>query len=353
MKYLVFITLLLLAAPQGSFAQPMNQAECTTFIKTKLPLYTKLYKLLIKYQPEHRNAATEKILLGKLEDCQTQSFDPSSLTREHSGKIGLILPLTGHRSALGRQFESAIRSFFGARPQAFDNTVIVLDSKSSKDHFHRALAELVFVHKAAIFLGGVTLEEAKFLRIWSETLHTTSLIMHERWFERAPIATQHSFFVSPDQREMGHTLATYMFGRGLKDYAVLYPKEKAEPFVKAVQTYGRKLGMPAPVKVVAYESGSFESLDASIRHLFEIDNLQGREEELLKLMQAKATTEGKTQPDNSTAIAEESDVILPAIVNFKGLVVPDHFKAIRHIVSLLKYYKVPQITLLGPAAVAS
>ena len=109
------------------------------------------------------------------------------------------------------------------------------------------------------------------------------------------------------------------------------------------------------VKVVTYDTGNFSSLDASIKHLFEIDNLKDRGDELLRLIkernaQSDEKHSGLSDPTTLTRLgelSEEKDIILPPIVKFKGLVVPDHFKAIRHIVSILKYYKVPQITLLG------
>ena len=315
-----------------------GQVKCQQFVQSKLPLYKKLYRLQTKLSPELRDPDLESVLLSKANDCETPSQGLIDLAMGHKNKIGIILPLTGVDSIIGLQYEDSIRTLFKNHQKAFDDKVIIVDSKSNKTKFHRAVADMVFIHKPAILLGGVTLKEAKLLRVWSETLQIPTLIMRNKWFSQDALSTKFSFYVSPDQRQMARTLSTYMFGRGLRRYAIIHPKEKHSNFIAELTSHGEKIGLTKQANQ-SYDPLNIKSIEAAVKSVFAIDDVTGREQELLDLIKKKE----EEYPDGY----ENKEIILPPIIEIDGLVVLDHFKNLRHIASILKYYNVPKMPLLG------
>ncbi len=344
--------------PADLLASSSNQELCLNYLNSKKPYYDKLFTFYKTPDALPRNDVFLQLQRISQPACMLKSVQTKIITllSRHSGKIGVLLPLSGPKREIGLHFEAAIRSFYKSNPARFKKTIVIMDSKGLPRPFHESLARLVFEEKVSILIGGATHQEARLLRLWSTHLEISSLILHEQTL-RSP-AAPYAFYVSPDQDQLSLTLTSYMRSQKYKRVAVFHPENHQLRFVKQINKHSRDNGIHVTHNF-SYKPADFHSLESSVKELFRLDDPE-RAEELAELMAAKQESqEPATLPSpeeeyvvddlesRTTQMPPTKKVFLPPIVNVDAIVLADHFKTLRHFVAILKYYKVPRLPLLG------
>lgn len=358
-----------LASPQLATS---SEKICIDFLKTKRPYYEKLFSFMKKTQKINEEDSFNKLQHISSSSCALNSIQShvKDLLSRHSGKIGILLPLSGPHRHTGLNFEAAIRTFYRKDPLRFKKTVVIADTKGLPRSFHQALAQMIFKEKVSLIIGGATSQEARLMQFWSHHLETTALLLHEK---EAPSATRpYSFYVSPDQDQMSLTLTSYMRSQNYKRIAIFHPEKRQRRFVAQTKKHAKDRGIHVAYSY-SYQDRNFKSLESSIIELFRLNDPE-RAEELAELIAAKKEAEAKDEEienkkpeedhdqtadiedheyeDAELAMIEQSEkpseqVFLPPIVDVDAIILADHIKTLRHFVAILKYYNVPHIPLLG------
>ena len=339
----VVVILIALGLSIASTSVADEKDVCQRYIKSQKSYFEKLFGFY--KNPESLPAHDSYMMLRNIDinSCQKKSTlsHLDVFLGRHTGRIGILLPLTGPKRDIGLHIQAAIRSYYGNDPEKIQSSVTIVDTRGLPQGFHQGLAQLVFEDKVSMIIGGAIKAEAKLLRLWSYKLQTTTLILQNRPYGIR--SSPHTFYISPDQRQLIKTLTSYMRSRSLKSIAILHPDKKKKEFVSLLESYAKKMDIEVK-KVYQYEENNFTSLDNIVKDLFRLEDpeRQTELEELLKLREEEAVNTG----ESIEAIAAKP-IFLPPIVEVDAIFLADHFKTLRHLVGVLKYYKVPRIPLLG------
>lgn len=256
----------------------------------------------------------------------------------HSGKIGLLLPLStwpeGVRHAVVDQVHSLVRSR-GLDPLKL---LVWVDTYGTKDGFERGLAQLVYLQHVAVLIGGLTQAEAPLLASWAQVLRIPSIILNRK--SEHP-GSKYSFYLGPDLRLMASSLTRYALHRGLRRITVLIPQSSRDGvlldhFLKQAKHLGLEIDGP-----YSYQNYDYASMDEVLRKVFHIDDPSRAQEqfELLTRMKEKAEKEGVPFDSRS--------VVLPPVVDSDAMLIVDHFKNLRHLARMMNFYGVRRLPLLG------
>ena len=149
------------------------------------------------------------------------------------------------------------------------------------------------------------------------------------------------FRVVPNISTMGQALAAAAVGRGFKKVAVFKPADgRADAmntaFVKAFVGLGGSVGF-----LGSFTSGNFESKDTIVQEAFKINSPERREEHELLYQQMKLAATERGESFNPKL------AILPPVIDFDAIFLPDDFRSVRHFAKILRYHGVKQMPLLG------
>ena len=260
-----------------------------------------------------------------------------SLFTSHKKKLGVILPLSGEKRKVGKQFKNAIK-LQAKRLGINKNDLLIVDSGSNARGFHRQLAKLVFVDKVSMIIGGATSYGAKMLNLWSDKYLTPTIILHNHTFSHS--RSPYSFFVSPDPMQMAQSLSAYIQNRGLRRIAIFHPENQSRILVNSFRHQLKKHGSKVK-KILHYNGDNRDSLELALRELFLIDS-PNRQKEMENLMWARRLERRRAGLPYDT-----KGLILPPVVTVDGIVFLGNFKMARHLINTMKYLKVPKIPLFG------
>ncbi len=304
------------------------------------------YRDLIKRQPNRvellNREAVRQVLRLRPSDCGRESGETKAqeafrvAVEAHSGKIGAILPLTGRDAAKGRAMRKGMETAMGA---ALAGRLIVKDSASSPWVAERQLAELLFKDNVAIVLAGGSRTELDRLVPWADGLLMPLLILSS---DKVSLdGARFAFRVFPSEKRLGMALAAAAQQRGLKRLAVLRPDEgQSDRLIKHFQDEAKKRGLEIR-PAVFYRSGDAASLDQAVRTLYQIDS-KARAEEFDKMRE-----DGEKKAKERGLAFDPRTVFLKPVIEVDGILVPDHFRTLRHLTKILAYHGVPRTPLFG------
>jgi hypothetical protein len=333
------------AEPKES-AAPELEARCTQLITQELPKFQQLLTLLDPKAQAMLDASTLAALRGlSVQHCAEATTRAraiaavTSLADSASGRIGMVLPLTGARGKLATLIVQGMRAAFADANLKFDDLVLLKDSGGVAANAERAFAELVLKDRVSLVVGGMEQAEAEALAKRSAEVSMPTILLSR---EREPAAaSSFAFRVYPDEQRLAETLAAAAKKRSWSRIAILKPaggksNRVAQYFAQAVKGQGGQVLFD-----LIYTPGNYDSMSAAARQLFRTDASQRKDEYRLAYKQARERAAKEGVPFDPRM------VLLKPIIDFDAIFLPDDFRTARHFAKLFKFHMVDKIALMG------
>lgn len=257
----------------------------------------------------------------------------------HSGRIGVILPLSGPRAKVSAFIVEGMRVAFQEAGLNFDKMTVLKDSTGVAKVAEQRLAELVFKEHPSLIIGGMDQAEAEMLaRYAGDMLMPTIILSRDR------ALTQRSNFVFnvyPDEKRLADTLVASAAKRGLKRFALLRPAsgksdKVSQYFRDAVGAAGGRV-----IQDLVYTSNNFDSMQGVARQLFKTESSDRIDEYRAAYKIARQNAQDAHVP------FDPRQVVLRPIVDFDAVFIPDDFRIARHFAKLFAFYQVNKLTMIG------
>ena len=254
--------------------------------------------------------------------------------------IGVIVPLSGKRKALG---EKILRGLYMGLDIGKDRPwqLAIVDSKSRPDLARSQLESLFYKHHIIAVIGGLGGETAQAVAEGAEKLSLPALV-----FSQKMGLSQNRDFVFQNALTADQLL-TPLAVQAIKDQkikkaALLFPddpygREYAELFAEIFTRAGGSI-----VGRESYPSGEedFKKQLKSLLHL----HIKGREEEFQALKEEFLSKNSSLSRQSKRLLPEN---LLPKKQEFSALFIPDSIHRLKKIKNYLKYFGLKDLVLLG------
>lgn len=303
---------------------------------------------------EQANYGRAKYFLGDVQSAgkDTPYFDRAdsmmnmlnSRDKVDSRTIGLIVPLTGKRSVVGYKTLRGVQlglGIYGNKASSF--RLVVMDSELNPDVARKAVEKLVLEDNVIAIIGGVE----------SKTVNAEAAKAQEYGVPFIALS-QKSGVTQIGENIFRNALTgsmivdkivdTAMNDLRLTKFAILFPNdaygvEYANLFWDRVKAAG---GSITAAQVYNPKETDFSGYIQRMVNTFYIED---RAEEFQARL--KALEEAKDTKKVRHADALTPDKVLPPIVDFQAIFIPDGTAAFSSIASYLSYYDVDNVYLLG------
>ena len=257
---------------------------------------------------------------------------------KHSGKIGVLLPLSGVRQEINKAILSGMVDQFKFSGLDFKNQVIVKDTHGFTNVLEAKLAEMIFVHKVGLIIGGTSKEEANVLAKFAQKLRVPTILLSQKTDEKT-----HSnvFHVFPSESYLAKSLAEYVQSQDYTKVGILLPQSRRKDRLsEKFEAELNKLKIDTSSKFL-YTPNNYASMEKAARKMFHIDD-ESRHLEFQDLFLRK-----KEEAKLSGTAFKVSSVILPPKIEVDAIYLPDDFRNVRHFVKIFKYLGVSHLPLIG------
>lgn len=276
--------------------------------------------------------------LGKQSYNMAKQLDARSLVEPKS--VGVVLPLSGPYSSIGEQALKGIQLALGisGTKSAHGIRLVIEDSKGTAEDGAHAIETLVLKHHVMAIIGGLSAKNVIVEATKAQDLGTPFIALSQK-----PDLTKVGPFIynsSITPRLQVEHLVSYAMDRlGLKRFAVLYPNDRygiefANLYWDEVLRRGGKI-----TTAQTYAPGETD-FNNHIKKMVGTYYLEDRSDEYTKLLR-------DWKKNNKNSRKKPPETLLPPIVNFDVLFVPDDLKALGQIAPMLAFNDVNEITLLG------
>jgi branched-chain amino acid transport system substrate-binding protein len=259
--------------------------------------------------------------------------------RVRADTIGMVVPLTGKYSAIGykalKGVQLALGTFF---PAGSPLKLAVVDSEGNSDLARRGVERLVNEDNVVAIIGGLTSKTAAQEASKAQELGVPFIGLSQS--QGLTDVGDYVFRNSLTSRiQMGALVETAIMKQKMRTFAILYPNDTyGNEFAHAF--YDEVISRGGEIRAVQSYDPKETDFKEAIRKLVGTAYVDDRAEEYrvkLKEWQAKNTRKNATPPDD----------LLPPVVDFEALFVPDSVKALGQIAPMLSYNDVKNVKLLG------
>lgn len=272
--------------------------------------------------------------------AQTKLLLIKKITKVNPYLIGVLVPLSGRRKALG---EKVLRGLYMGLDMEKDSPwqVVVMDSKSHPDVVQMQLNSLFYKHHVIGLVGGLTRETAEVIAKRAEAFATPAILFSQK--KDLVLNRDFVFQNAITAEQILEPLIQQVRGKlKVKETAILYPddfygKEYSTLFAEMFKKAGGKIKGSE-----MYKTGEVD-FKKQIKNLLQL-NIKGREKEFEKLKQ-DFIEKNPSLSERSRKLTPEN--LLPAKKEFSALFIPDSLDQVKRIKDHLKYFGVKNIYLLG------
>ena len=258
-------------------------------------------------------------------------------------RIGAVLPLSGSSINIGKRSLKGLKMGLGLHIDDSNSfELVVLDSQGQPDKTKKAVQTLVTKHHVIAVVGGVLSKTAGALAEEAQNFGVPALLMSQK-----SKLTQNGHYIFQNGLTavlIANQLTEYLIHKlNFQRFAILYPNDPygvdyANAFWSAVEKKGGKI-----TGVQFYKPGETD-FNGPIRRLTGIYYLKDRIKEYkdkLKKWYLKKSylSKRRTYPPEN---------ILPPIVDFEVLFIPDSIKTLSLIAPHIAYNDIKGIKLAGP-----
>ena len=309
------------------FRQAQNLVKDKKFRKALIQ-----FKELLNYT--HQNAQEEERIQGYIQALKTR-------TQVNVKTIGAVLPLTGVHERIGIRCLNGLQLGLGLyddKPSDFQ--LAVVDSKASSHFIRESMRKIVFQHKAIGVVGGVVSQAASALSSLAQDFMIPIILLSQK--SNLTDGKSFVFQNAVSSKYIIQSLVNVLMDKqGHKDFAILYPNDPfgvgyANLFWDYVNLKGGRV-----VGVQTYKPGEVDFTD-SVKRLTGTYYFEDRDEEYREHLKTwfskKRIKRNRKQLKN----------LLPPIVDFSVLFIPDSIKVLHHIVPYMAFQNIKGVTLAGP-----
>ncbi len=313
---------------------------------------TAKYRSGLYYADQHqlgnaRSAFEEVISLAPGSDLAEKAaafisqIDARSLVSPKT--VGAILPLSGKQQAMGQRALRGIQlglGIYGRNPSGF--RLAVIDSEGNPDIARRGIERLVIEDNVIAAIGGLLSKTASAEAAKAQEFGVPSIMMSQK-----SGVTETGGFVFRNaltSQMQAATIADVAINRlGAKRFAILFPNdpygtEFASFFWDAVKTRGGSVtGAQAYDPKETDFRGHIQRLVGTYYVEDRAEEYRLRYKQYLEKNPKRSARQGQAMPED----------ILPPIVDFDALFIPDNVKAAGQIAPMLAYNDVDNVRLLG------
>lgn len=255
--------------------------------------------------------------------------------------IGAVLPLTGRHAHVGYRTLRGLQlglGIYGAERSPF--RLAVIDSEGNPDTARRAVERLVTEDNVIAIVGSLMSRTAMAVATKSDELGVPSIALSQR----AGLTDVGEFVFRnalTSQMQVQHLVRVAMSDLGYRRFAILYPNdaygtEYANLFWDEVLARG---GQVTGAQIYAANETDFSG---QMKRLVGTYYIEDRQTEYRHRLEEWAKTRRGTGRRGSAP-----DNLLPPIVDFDAIFVPDGVRALGQIAPSLAYHDIRQVRLLG------
>ncbi len=265
------------------------------------------------------------------------NLEKASITDPYT--IGVILPLSGRHKHIGQKALKGIQlalGIFGESPSKFK--IAVFDSKSNPEVAAQGVEKLITENHVIAIIGGLLSKTSQVIANISNEYQVPNISLSQK-SKLTDIGDYIFRNAITGELQIRMLVKTAMEKKGIRTFAILYPNdnygtEYANMFWDEVRARGGQV-----TSAQSYDSKETD-FKTHIKKLVGTYYLEDRQQEYsyhLNRWYAKNKGRRKSPPDD----------LLPPIVDFQALFIPDSPKALGQIAPMLNYYNVEGVTLLG------
>jgi branched-chain amino acid transport system substrate-binding protein len=269
-----------------------------------------------------------------------------SRNRVDSRAIGVVLPLSGKQSSIAYKALKGIQLGLGiyGDPNG-DNSgfrLAVIDSEGNPDVARAAIERLVQEDNVIAVIGGLLSKTANAEASRAQEFGVPAIMLSQK-----AGVTQAGDFVFRNaltsQMQIQQLVDTAMGKMGMRNFAVLYPNdaygvEFANLFWDAVRAKGGDIRGAQPYDPAETDFRGY------VQRLVGTFYLEDRTDEYRLMAKTWAEKNPKRSGQKSAPTPED---LLPPIVDFDAIFIPDSVKAVGQIAPMLAYNNVNNVKLLG------
>lgn len=291
----------------------------------------KFFNSVVELLPESDIAEKSKIILSDMEAAKRVS--PQT--------IGVVLPLTGKNSAVGQRVLRGIELGLGTNQPFSKFKIAVIDSEGRADTARRAVERLIKEDNVIAIVGGVLSKTVQSELVMASEFNVPFIYLSQRQGvnEIHPYSVRNALTAEMQVRQLVRTAMTEM---DMKEFAILYPNdsygiEYANAFWDEVLVQGGR--------ITAAQTYDPKETDfrPTVQRLVGTYYIEARKDEYTQKMKAfKQTLKNKSSRENINV-----DDILPPIVDFDAIFIPDQARVIAQVGAFLSYTGVKETTIFS------
>ncbi len=264
-----------------------------------------------------------------------------SVRRVEPKTIGVVLPMTGKHAQVATKTLRGVQMGLGLYnnyPSSFK--LAVVDSEGNPDSARRGVERLIKDDNVISIIGSVLSKTAPAVAAKSSEMGVPSIALSQKSgvTELGPSVFRNSL---TSEMQVRYLVKTAMEELGMKRFAIMYPNdlygvEYTNIFWDEVLARGGQI-----VGAQSYSNKETDFRDP-VQRLVGTYYLEGRSDEYK--LRLKEWTDAQTK---RSARNEPPEDLLPAVVNFDGIFIPDGIKAMGQISAMLSFNGVKGVHLLG------
>ncbi len=283
-----------------------------------------------------RDSALEKQALKYIQAIESRK----KVNKRH---IGAVLPLSGPSAMIGKKSLQGLKMGLGFlnKQEKTNFQLITLNSQGQADRAKKAVQQLVMKHNVIAIVGGALSRTAKALAQEAQNFAVPALLISQK---SGLTKTGHYIFQNGlTARLMANQLIDFLMDRlSARRFALLYPNDPygvnyANAFWSAVEQKGGQI-----TGAQFYKPGETD-FNGPLRRLTGLYYLKDREKEYEERL--KEWYDTKAGSNRKRGRPPEN--LLPPIMGFDVLFVPDSLKALSLIAPHFSYNDIKDITLAG------
>lgn len=264
-------------------------------------------------------------------------------------KVGVILPLTGKSASMGQRALSAIRMGFGLNEPNPQISLALYDSQGSPELAKAGVEKLLKDENVVAVLGGLSAREAQVLSERADYFEVPIFTFSQKsgLTENSDFTFQNA--ITPDM-QVNQLVSFAMQKLSMKKFAVLYPNdaygtEFANKFWDHVLARG---GQVTAAQVYDPKENDFTVyIQKMVGTYYPEDRAKEFAERQKELRDKRNKLKKDAVVKKSSRESETKQNILPPIVDFDAIFIPDSSKALVQAIAFLKTNDVDSMVYLG------
>jgi branched-chain amino acid transport system substrate-binding protein len=264
-----------------------------------------------------------------------------SLSKVSPTTIGVLLPLSGRGGAVGQRALKAIQMGLGLHYGSSNFQLAIVDTQGNLDKARRGVERLVREDNVVAIIGALSSREAESAAAKADELGTPLITLSQRSgiTDLSPYIYRNA--LTPEM-QIHHLVRTAMGQYGMKKFAIMYPNdaygvESANQFWDEVLVRGGEITAAQSYDPSTTDfKHTAQRLVGSFYIEARLDEYRAKQREFA-LKNKKRSSRENLSPDD----------ILPPIINFDAIFIPDSAKNMGQISAFLSYVGVKDVHLLG------